>query len=44
MALTGVADIGQTARSFEVIEGLLKWLAQATRDVEDEYFDSLKRS
>jgi hypothetical protein len=44
MALTGVADIGQTTKNFKVIEGLLKWLAQATTFVEDEYFDSLKRS
>jgi hypothetical protein len=44
MALTGVADIAQTVKSFKMIEGLLKWLAQATRFVEDEYFDSLKGS
>jgi hypothetical protein len=42
MAMTGVVDIGQTTKTFKVIEGLLQWLAQATRHVEDEYFDSRK--
>ena len=43
MAVTGVADIGQTTKTYKVIEGLLQWLSQATRQLEDRYFDSLKR-
>jgi hypothetical protein len=43
MAMTGVVDIGHTAKIYKVIERLLTWLSQATRQVEDQYFESLKR-
>jgi hypothetical protein len=44
MAMTGVADIAQTAKISKVIEGLLKWLSVATVQLEDPYFKNLKRS
>jgi hypothetical protein len=38
MAMTGVADICQVRDVIKVIDGLLSWLSQATREVEDQYF------
>jgi hypothetical protein len=43
MAMTGVADIAQAAAVSEVIGGLLKWLSVAAVQVEDLYFEKLKR-
>lgn len=43
MAMTGVADIGQTVKIHKMIDRLLEWLSQATRQLEDQYFNSLKR-
>jgi hypothetical protein len=40
MAMTGVVDVGQVRDVIKVIDGLLSWLSQATREVEDQYFQS----
>jgi hypothetical protein len=37
MAMTGVADICQVRDVIKVIDGLLRWLSQATGEVEDQY-------
>jgi hypothetical protein len=42
MAMTGVADVPQIREVIKVIDGLLTWLSQATREVEDQYFRALK--
>lgn len=42
MAMTGVVDVGQVRDIIKVIDGLLSWLSQATREVEDQYFQSRK--
>jgi hypothetical protein len=40
MAMTGVVDVGQVRDVIKVIDGLLSWLSQATREVEHQYFQS----
>jgi hypothetical protein len=42
MVMTGVADVPQIREVIKVIDGLLTWLSQATREVEDQYFRALK--
>jgi hypothetical protein len=42
MVMTGVADVPQIREVIKVIDGLLTWLSQATREVEDQYFRTLK--
>jgi hypothetical protein len=38
MAMTGVADVPQIREAVKMLDGLLTWLSEATRQVEDHYF------
>jgi hypothetical protein len=42
MIMTGVADIGQVRDIVKMLDGVITWLSQATREFEDHYFASLK--
>jgi hypothetical protein len=42
MVMTGVVDVAQTRDALKIIDRLLKWLSQATHEVEDHYFRTLR--
>ena len=41
MVMTGVVDVAQTRDALKIIDGLLKWLSQATHEVEGHYLRTI---